>query len=54
MERVTVLREQAKLMRDLAAKSTDHASIRKRLVALAEQCEQLATGVTELLSKPKP
>jgi hypothetical protein len=42
MERAISLREQARKLRDIAARSTQHPEIHRRLLALAEQCEQLA------------
>jgi uncharacterized protein DUF6381 len=42
MERVNSLREQARKLREIAARSTSYPEIRRRLVDLAEQCEQLA------------
>jgi hypothetical protein len=44
MRQVNMLREQAKLLRDLAARSTNGYGIRDKLLALAEQCEELANG----------
>jgi hypothetical protein len=37
-----MLREQARLLRDLADRSNEPPGIRQRLRALAEQCEELA------------
>jgi hypothetical protein len=42
MQTVNMLREQAKVLRDIAARSTNGYGIRDKLLALAEQCEELA------------
>jgi hypothetical protein len=42
MDRSTMLREQARLLRDLAAAGDESPEIRERLRALAEECEELA------------
>jgi hypothetical protein len=49
MHRVTMLREQARLLRDMAARSSGHAEIYERLLALARQCDTLAEAVGETL-----
>jgi hypothetical protein len=51
MRRVTMLREQARLLRDMAARSTGHPEIYERLLALALQCDTLAEAVGETLSR---
>ena len=53
MHRVTMLREQALLLRDMATRSTGHPEIYERLLALAQQCDTLAEAVGETLS-PAP
>jgi len=48
---VNTLREQAKVLRDLAARPTAN-SIQGKLLALAGQCEELAHSRTKALLKP--
>jgi hypothetical protein len=50
MQRVTVLREQAALMRRLA-ESFDGEQIRQDLLNLAEKCEALAASVARKLDE---
>jgi len=52
MHRVTMLREQARLLCDMAVRSTGHPEIYERLLALAQQCDTLAEAVGETLSRP--
>ena len=50
MERVNMLREQAKLLHDLAAITTDGRGIRERMLALARDCEELAAEREQYLA----
>ncbi len=50
MERVSMLNEQAQVMRGLARTIAVH-SIRAQLLALAEQCERLAQERAEMLRR---
>ena len=52
MQPGTMLREQARLLRDLAAKSTADPETYVRLLALAQQCDELATAFGETPSRP--
>ena len=45
-----MLREQANVLRDLAARSNGHG-IKDKLLALADQCEELAVGREQALAK---
>jgi len=51
MHRATMLREQAELLRDMAARSTADPEIHERLLALARQCERLAEEFGEAPSR---
>ncbi len=42
MDRVNILRTQAKILRDLAGLSTNENAIRQRMLDLASACEELA------------
>jgi hypothetical protein len=50
MQQVNALREKAKVLREIAARSTDHRAIHEKLLALADQCEELAESLSETLS----
>ena len=45
MSRARMLREQARLLRELAAAGDESPEIRERLRKLAEQCDELATEI---------
>jgi CHAD domain-containing protein len=53
MERVHALRGQAKILRDLAERTTDHSIIAK-LLAMAQETERLADSLGETLSRSAP
>ena len=50
MERIEMLREQAKILRNIAARSTQLYGIYAKLLALAHQCDELAETLAETLS----
>ncbi len=53
MKRADYLREQASLLRGIA-KTFDIRSIRDRILALAEECEQLARLVEKTVTNEEP
>lgn len=52
MERVQALREQARQLRELAARSSAYPEIAERMRALARQCEELADSLSESVKRP--
>ena len=44
MRELNMLREQARVLRDLAARSSNSYGIKDKLLTLAKQCEELADG----------
>lgn len=50
MERANMLREQAKILRNIAARSTQLYGTYAKLLALAHQCDELAETLAETLS----
>jgi hypothetical protein len=46
MERITMLREQASILRTLAA-SVDVRAIQDRILEIAQRCDELATSMEE-------
>lgn len=54
LDRVGKLREQAKLLRDVAAGSAGSAPLDDRILDLARQCEELADALAQALSTRVP
>jgi hypothetical protein len=59
MQQIKGLREHAKRLREVAARSTGFPGIRLKLLALADQCDELAKSLNETLpasagDKPSP
>ena len=52
MDRVGKLREQARLLRDIAAGSVGISPLDEQILDLARQCEELADALAEALSTP--
>ena len=50
MRELNMLREQARVLRDLAARSTNVYGMKEKLLALAKQCEELADGREKALN----
>lgn len=50
MERVSMLRDQARLLRDIATRSTEHRELYLKLLAIAAECDQLAESFAETLA----
>ena len=44
MRELEMLREQARVLRDLAARSTNSYGMKDKFLALAQQCEEFAEG----------
>jgi hypothetical protein len=53
MERITVLREQASVLRTLA-RSFDVKSIRYQLLDIAEHCDEMAKSIEDSLRAANP
>jgi len=53
MRELEMLREQARVLRDLAARSTNSYGIKDQLLALAKRCEELADGREKAFGFPK-
>ena len=53
MRELNMLREQSRILRDLAA-STNSYGIKDKLLALAEQCDELADGREKALTNGAP
>ena len=51
MRELNMLREQARVLRDLAARCTNSYGIKDKLLALAKQCEEFADGREKALAK---
>jgi hypothetical protein len=49
VKRVSMLRDQARLLRDVAAKSSEHPELYLKLLAIAAECDRLAESFAETL-----
>jgi len=49
-----MLREQARVLRDLAARSTNSYGMKDKFLALAKQCDELADGREKALTGGVP
>ena len=54
MRELEMLREQARVLRELAARSTNSYGIKEKLLALAQECERLADGREKALTGGVP
>jgi len=50
MRELNMLHEQARVLRDLAARSTNSYGMKDKLLALARQCEEFAEGREKALA----